>query len=250
MIIYGADGYIGSMLSHLEADKTVIWMGWPSSVKAANNRPDEAWQAVNSFKKILDDLQDDERLIYASSCSVYDSVPGMQDETCNTFNLKNWYDFGKRTMDSLAQLSGKHTYGLRFATVNGWSPVLRADVMMNKMVHDAKTTGKVTVSNPQITRPVLGMSDLVRAVEAIVNSTEDNRGIFNLASFALSIEEYGRMVARKFNAELEVTPGDPTYAWGVDTSKFQKTYNFEFKDTPETVLESLDKEWEKVVVRE
>lgn len=249
MKIFGVDGYIGSMLTHIESPDTTIWVGWPSSVKGANRAPQATWDSVHSFCKIVDKLQPHERLIYASSCSVYDAIPGDQDEDCNTFNLKNWYDFAKRTMDSYALLSGKHIYGLRFATVNGWSPVLRVDVMLNKMVKDAKDTGRVTVSNPQLTRPVLGMSDLVRAVETVVNCKDDRRGIYNLASFARSVEEYGKLVSDKYEAELVVHEGQPAYAWGVNTDKFVSTYGFEFKDTPESVLESLEAPWFKTVVR-
>lgn len=249
LTIFGADGYIGSMLGHIKAQDTIIWMGWPSSVKGANRDVAGTWESINSFKRILDQLQPHQRLIYASSCSVYDAIPGVQNEECNTFNLKNWYDFAKRTMDSLALLSGKHVYGLRFATVNGWSPVLRVDVMMNKMAHDAKTLGKVTIANPQLTRPVLGMQDLVRAIEAICNSTEDKRGIYNLVSFKRSVEEYGRLVADHYNVPLEILDGEPAYAWDVSTEKFEKAYDFTFKETPESVIKSLEQPWEKTVER-
>lgn len=246
-MIIGRDGYIGRMLE--DSEDAVIWMGWPSSVKAANRDPRLTWRSIDDFAKLVQDLPNDKKLIYASSCSVYDAIPGEQNEECNTFNLKNWYDFAKRTMDSIALLSGKQIYGLRFATVNGWSPCLRVDVMMNKMVKDARDKGVVTISNPQLTRPVLGMQDLVRAVKAITDSKEDKRGIYNLASFAYSVEEYGRLVAKKYNAKLEILPGDPAYAWGVNTGKFKKAYNFEFRDTPQSVIDSLAKPVEQEVER-
>lgn len=242
------------MIKHLDREDTLLWFGWPSSVASANNHPMETWDSIDSFAHIVDGLQEGQRLIYASSCSVYDSIPGYQDENCNTFNLKNWYDFAKRTMDNIALLSGKHIYGLRLATVCGYSPSLRVDLMLNQMVHDAKggeggRAGEVIVSNPQLTRPVLGMSDLVRAVETIVNSKDDRRGIYNLASFAYSVENYGRMVAEKFNVPLRVIEGPPSYAWGVKTDKFSEAYDFEFHDTPESIIESLEKKPERVMVR-
>lgn len=249
-MIIGRTGYIGRMIEHLDNKNVVLWFGWPSSVAGANNNPKGTWESVNQFAKLVRNLQPNQKLIYASSCSVYDSIPGDQDEECNTFNLKNWYDFAKRTMDSIALLSGKEIYSLRLATVNGYSPCLRIDVMMNKMVEDAKTKGKVTVVNPQVSRPVLGMRDLVNAVTEIVESNEDKRGIYNLASFAHSIEYYGQLVADHYNVPLEIVDGDPTYAWGVKTDKFREAYNFDFMETPQTVLQSLNQEPEKKVVRQ
>jgi dTDP-4-dehydrorhamnose reductase len=244
--IIGRDGYIGSTLELPESDFTVLLAGH-SSVKMCENDPEGAW--TNNVDFFRATLRSSSKLIYASSASVYDGVVNPTEDT-NEFNLKGMYDLTKRTIDNLALLSNKETYGLRFATVNGWSPNLRIDVMLNKMVFDAKTTGKITVVNPQLVRPILGIDDLGRAINAIITSGKDLRGIYNLASFSASVLDMARAVADRYEANITVIQNNNNpYAFGISTKKFEKAFNFEFKDTLETVLDSLTYEFDRVVVR-
>jgi Nucleoside-diphosphate-sugar epimerases len=264
-VIIGGRGYIGSALREvIDADSldvfddwntdkygTIILLAGHSSKPMGENRPDKAWvENVEKFKWLLDNLKDWQRLIYASSASVYNNIAGVPDETCSEFHPMNMYDLSKYVIDQLAILKNKHTYGLRFCTVNGYSPVLRVDLMLNKMVEDAKQLGKVTIKNGDLTRPILGMNDLVRAVKAIVDSKEDNRGIYNLKSFHdKTVREFAEAVTKKFGGVVEDLGDEPHYVFGADTSKFEKTYNFEFKDTLDSILESLTKEPQEKVRR-
>lgn len=246
--VLGEYGYIGSALKLSRKSTGTILLGGHSSVKMCEREPDRAWDNnVELFRWVLDESK---KLIYASSASVYDGVSNPTEE-CTEFNLKGVYDLTKRTIDSLALLSDKEFYGLRFATVNGWSPNLRVDVMLNKMVYDAKETGLIHVTNPQLVRPILGINDLSRAVVAILDSKEDKRGIYNLASFNASVLDMANYVAKEFGAKVVVTEDDSKpYVFGIDTTKFQKAYDFEFEDTLESVVESLKQPFIKVGVRE
>lgn len=245
-MIIGGSGYIGSTLD-IDTDATILLAGH-SSVKMCENDPDGAW--VNNVDFFRSVLRNSKKLIYASSASVYDGVADPR-ETCTDFNLKGVYDLTKRTIDNLALLSDKEFYGLRFATVNGWSPNLRVDVMLNKMVYDAKENGVIIVTNPQLIRPILGINDLGRAVQAIVDSKEDKKGIYNLASFSASVLDMAQAVGDKYEVPVEVRETNATpYAFGIDTSKFRTAYNFEFTDTMESIIDSLDKPSEKYGVRE
>lgn len=266
-LIIGSRGYIANaLLEVIDADgvdvfddwidrvgnyDTIILLAGHSSKPMGENHPDEAWDNnVTLFKTILDGLREDQRLIYASSASVYNNIAGTPDETCAEFYPMNMYDLSKYVIDQLALQSGKHTYGLRFCTVNGYSPVLRVDLMINKMVEDAKSQGKVTIKNGDLTRPILGMQDLVRAVKAIVDSKEDNRGIYNLSSLKdVTVRDFAQAVVDKFGGYVEDLGDEPHYVFGADTTKFQKTYNFEFKETLESILESLTKQPKEKVIR-
>ena len=264
-LIIGGRGYIGSALQEvIEADcidvfddwnirdySTIILLAGHSSKPMGENRPDKAWQYnVGNFKLVLDALRNDQRLIYASSASVYNNIAGTPDETCAEFHPMNMYDLSKYVIDQLAILANKHTYGLRFCTVNGYSPVLRVDLMINKMVEDAKTLKKVTIKNGQLTRPILGMQDCVRAIKTIVESKEDHRGIYNLSSLKdVTVEQFAQKVVDNFGGEVENLGDEPHYVFGADTTKFQKTYNFEFKETLDSIIESLKKEPKEKVIR-
>lgn len=266
-LVIGSKGYIGSALMQvLEADgvdieskymwpyrdyDTIILLAGHSSKPMGENDPSGAWiNNVERFKTLLDDLRDDQRLIYASSASVYNGIKSHPDETCSEFHPMNMYDLSKYTIDQLAILANKHTYGLRFVTVNGFSPTLRIDLMINKMSEDAKSKGMVTIKNAELTRPILGMQDLVRAIKTIVDSKEDNRGIYNLCSLnGHTVKEYAEAVTNKFGGEVEDLGVEPHYVYGADTTKFEMTYGFRFKETLESIIDSLAQEPKEKVIR-
>lgn len=271
-IIIGGNGYIGSALQeHIKADildleqwphwkgcrwnvedyDTIILLAGHSSMPMGRDDPDGAWENnVVNFKKLLDNLRDDQRLIYASSASVYNNIKSVPTEDCKEVDVMNMYDLSKWVIDQLAEKSGKHTYGLRFCTVNGYSPVLRVDLMLNKMVEDAKSKGVVTIKNKDLTRPILGIQDLCRGIKAIVESDEDHRGLYNFCSLnGHTVGDFANAVVEKFGGRVDDLGDEPHYVYGADTTKFEQTYNFEFKETLDSILESLKKEPDEKVIR-
>jgi len=262
-LIVGGYGYIGTALAkempcrvvgkhdkYNEADyDTIILLAGHSSVAMCQNDPEGAWDNnVTYFNEILTRLRDDQRLIYASSASVYNQVDTAI-ESSNQFNCTGTYDLTKHTIDNLAKLSGKETYGLRFATVNGFSDVLRVDVMLNKMVNDVKENGYIHISNKDLSRPILGIHDLCRAIVKIVDSKSDRRGIYNLASFSATVGDMANEVVKRFGGEVIELPDSPHYEFNIDTTKFEKAYKFDFRDTVDSVLTSLEREPDTTVVR-
>lgn len=263
-LVIGGKGYIGTALQDfIDCDAkgrndsfdeskydTIILLAGHSSVAMCQNDPEGAWDNnVTYFTEILNRLRDDQRLIYASSASVYNQIADTVDEECNIFNCGGMYDLTKHTIDGIAKVVDKHTYGLRFATVNGFSDVLRVDVMMNKMVNDVQENGYIHVSNKDLSRPILGIQDLCRAIKAIVDSPDDNRGIYNLASFSSTVGDMAEAVVKRFGGEIIVNPDTPHYVFNVDTTKFEKTYDFKFRDSIDSILTSLEHEPDKTVVR-
>lgn len=272
-VIIGGNGYIGSALrEHIRADTIditdfshwrtskwqvesydmIILLAGHSSMPLGRDDPNGAWyNNVENFKRLLDNLRDDQRLIYASSASVYNGIKSNPDEECSEFHPLNMYDLTKYVIDQLAILANKHTYGLRFVTVNGYSPTLRIDLMLNKMVEEAKEKGVVTIKNASLTRPLLGMQDLCRAVKAIVDSKDDRRGIYNLCSLnGHTIKDYAVAVTERFGGQIEDLGVEPHYVYGADTTKFREAYNFEFKETVDSILKSLEKQPIRKVVRD
>ena len=225
-----------------EFEVVIVLAGHPS-VPSCNGALYSPWlNNVTNFTDLLAKT-DDQLIIYASSASVYgNSNPGEQHkETNKVFVPVNNYDVTKYALDQqaiIANLIGKRVIGLRFGTVNGWSPNLRVDVMINSMYHSVQMGNGIQVSNKHISRAMLGIEDLCRAVVCCIEQPVP--GIYNLSSFNATVGEIAEAVKNKLGAEI-VDRGNTNnaYDFALDTSLFQATYDFTFTETTNTILNSL-----------
>ena len=283
-LIIGSGGYIGSRLSkeiiapgkvdinwfrtgkkdidfkdltrefYSEYDNIILLAGH-SSVKMSEGTLNSCFNNnVRNFVDLLEKL-DKQKLIYASSSSVYGSVGGKTvNEKYFGFEPYNQYDISKHTADLYAQKSDIEYYALRFGTVNGQSPVLRTDVMINAMVNSALIDGHIKLYIKDTMRPILGINDLCRAVNAIIECDEDKRGLYNLASFNKTAEQIAYEVANVMGVEVKELETDPTqikntknqtkaYNFSISTLKFRREFKFKFKDTVESLVTELRDNW-------
>lgn len=202
---------------------------------------------VTNFVNLLEKVDPEQLVIYASSASVYgNSLPGQYHrEDDGNFVPVNNYDITKYTLDLHAQLfieKGYNIVGLRFGTVNGWAPYIRNDVMINAMYTSAITKDKVEITNRYIGRAILGTNDLARAVDTIIKNPIV--GIFNLASFNSTVGAIAKTVSDKMIVPM-IDNGntDNAYDFGIDTVSFSTLYNFKFVDTASSIVDGLHAEW-------
>jgi UDP-glucose 4-epimerase len=197
---------------------------------------------VVNFLGLLEKLRPTQRFLYASSAGVY----GRHGETLATeahadLAPLTYYDLQKREIDEYARMSGLDYYGLRFGTVNGGSPHLRTDIMINQMYHSAKTQGVIRLANPTAKRPILGLSDLCRAITTLLREPSQP-GLYNLASFNATVWDIARRVQEQIpDAKLQLRESTPCYDMQMSTDKFERTYRFEFRDTCASIVASLDR---------
>lgn len=237
----------------IEKYSHIVMLAGHSSVKMCEeNMISTIDNNVLNFAKVLDLITNEQVFIYASSSSVYgDTESACVDEEYTHFKPNNYYDLSKHEIDSYAELSNKTYFGLRFGTVNGYSPNLRNDVMINAMTFNAVENGKIFCFNPEVNRPILGMSDLCRAIKTIVeNGNSKNKGIYNLASFNSTVREISKSVSSVTKAELEIVDKPPehitnvklqakSYDFLIKTDKFETEFNFTFEETVESIVKSL-----------
>lgn len=222
----------------LQEYDTIVLLAAHSSVGEAKADPRGAFlNNVVGFERLLSNLNLSQRLIYASSSSIYSGfgATGASEDPETTGNM---YDFTKFVNDALASMSDIPTYGLRFGTVNGPSPNIRHDLMMNRMVGSALQEGRVVISNPDVGRPILGIGDLCRAIRALIELPGEP-GIYNLASFNSTVAHLGATVADELDVPLVLGEPTPTYDFQINTTKFQEAYNFQFVETPVSIVRNL-----------
>lgn len=124
------------------------------------------------------------RFVYASSCSVYGyTVNELYDEnspvTCG-------YPYGISKLEGergVLQLQDDNfsTIALRQGTINGYSPRMRFDLIVNTMFKAAMIDGQITVNNPAIWRPLLDVRDTSSAFLRAVQADYSISGAFNVA---------------------------------------------------------------------
>ena len=223
--------------------EVIIVLAGHSSVPSCQGALPGPWlNNVTNFTDLLDKT-DDQLIIYASSASVYgNSKPGERHKETNThFTPVNNYDVTKYALDqqaTIANLKGKRVIGLRFGTVNGWAPNLRVDVMINSMYHSVQNGTGIQVTNKHISRAMLGIEDLCRAVVRCIEQPVP--GIYNLSSFNATVGEVAEAVKIKLGVDI-IDKGNTVnaYDFALDTTLFEQTFNFTFIETPSTILNSL-----------
>lgn len=278
ILIIGGNGYIGSRLTHdlqhtydiqsvdvcwfgknlgfsNEVDYNllakeyiskfdgIVLLAGHSSVKMCQGEASSSWNNnVNNFINLTHKLDKEQTLIYASSGSVYGDIhSSINEDTQLIFKPINNYDLTKYTIDTIAQsmiLKGYNIVGLRFGTVNGWSPNVREELMINSMTKHSIETGNILVNNKHIVRPILGIADISRAIDAIIK--KPTPGIYNLASFYDSVDKLSSQVSSLLNSNINVQPDMiGAYDFIMDTTKFQNTFDFKFNETVNTIVNEL-----------
>lgn len=222
----------------------IILLAGHSSVQMCNGNPISSYKNnVDNFLHVISKLNTRQKFIYASSSSVYGTSGTINSEAMVSPNITTTYDLTKRVIDYYAPLFDVEYYGLRFGTVNGWSPVLRTDLMINSMVTTAKTDNIIKVSNALNCRPILAMSDLVSSIIKIIDTPKDNRGIYNLSSFNETIGNIAFGVSNILKIPIQTLDIDTSYySFMINTARFETTFNFTFTGSITSIVNELQKD--------
>lgn len=194
---------------------------------------------VTKFINLVSKLKK-QKFIYASSSCVYVTSDNKPKVETDTLFPMDGLTLTKTTIDQYMPLTDVEYYGLRFGSVNGWSPNMRLDLMINAMTLSAKTNKEVNVMNGAAHRPILSINDLCRAVETIIDCEEDHRGVYNLASVNHDIKTIGGMVAGHTNVPLVDKGNNYTYDFAISSDKFKETFNFEFEDEVTSIVDNIN----------
>jgi nucleoside-diphosphate-sugar epimerase len=179
------------------------------------------------------------RFAYASTCSVYGAQSGddLVDEDAPLKPVTPYAISKVRVEDDLVALADGDfvPFSLRNATAFGFSPRLRADIVLNNLVGRALLTGRVTVlSDGTPWRPLAHAEDIAGAVLAGLDAPAE---VVRARAFNVGTEKNNRTVAEIAQAVMDVVPGaeleitgeagnDPR-SYRVDFSRARKDLGFE-----------------------
>jgi nucleoside-diphosphate-sugar epimerase len=180
-----------------------------------------------------------ERVVYASSCSLYDGLgPGLHDESSEVVARGEYARaklHGERALLETAEQALSPVV-LRNGTVFGWSPRMRFDLVVNTFVMAALTEGRLVLhGGGRMTRPLVGVGDAADAAIAALEApaTEVRGEIFNVVHDNLRVRDVAELVAEEAEAsgrsvELESSPA-PAGArdYGVSGRKLKERLGFQ-----------------------
>lgn len=193
------------------------------------------------------------RFIYASSSSVYGvkSEPNVTEEMI----LEPLTDYSRFKADCekilLKYISDDFICTiLRPATVCGYAPRQRLDVVVNILTNLAYHTGKIKVLGGDQMRPNIHIEDMVRAYLHVLESPKEKvQGeIFNVGYHNHTVMQLGKIVkdivGKKRPVELTIEATNDNRSYHVSSEKIAKKLGFKPKHSIENAVEDLVKAFE------
>ena len=218
----------------------VVLLAAHSSVQMCENDPAGSWlNNVENFRQLLGKLSHKQILIYASSGSLLQGNTKNFSENAPFQPPLNHYDMQKQVIEMIAAKSGKRTVGLRFGTVCGSSPNPRLELMITSMFLAAQE-GEIQVANPEKHRAILGMNDLTRAIQRVLEAPPEGQEVYNLCSFDSTMIDIAKRVGDYCNAPIRINSPSPTYDFSMWNFKFRDAYDYEFRDSVESICQDLE----------
>ena len=137
------------------------------------------------------------KFIFAGSCSVY----GMSKRDVLTEKDIPESDFpyavskyqAEKTLLHLAR-NDFQVCILRQATVYGYAPRMRTDLVVNTMTKNAICDGKIYMNDPDLCRPLIHVKDLCEVYLRLINTKHELPEVLNVASENYTIEQIAQGV--------------------------------------------------------
>lgn len=188
------------------------------------------------------------RFIYGGSCSVYGYTENELFDESRPVSSSYPYGISKlQGEQGVMNLADEQfsVIALRKGTVSGYSPRMRLDLIVNTMFKCAVQQGVITINNPSIWRPILGIDDAVSAYVRAVEAHESISGIFNVASDNYTVGEVGELVKTEVEeklgrrVKLTIKNMQDVRNYKVSIEKARKVLSFHPRQTVESIVKNL-----------
>ncbi|NUP29159.1 MAG: SDR family oxidoreductase, partial [Nocardia sp.] len=168
------------------------------------------------------------RFLYASTCSVYGAAgDGLVDEDAPLRPLTPYAESKVRVEDDLAAMADSDfaPVFLRNATAFGFSPRLRADIVLNNLVGHAVLDGVVKVlSDGTPWRPLVHAADIAEAFAVCLEAPVE---AIHSRAYNIGTEANNRTVAEIAGAVAEAVPGSEVLITG-ESGADPRSYRVDF----------------------
>ena len=186
------------------------------------------------------------KFIYASSSSVY----GIKNEknVHEDMKLEPLTDYSKFKVNCekiLFEFTDNNfiTTIIRPATVCGYSPRQRFDLVVNILTNLAYHKREITVFGGNQLRPNIHIQDMIRAYETIINADNKkiNGEIFNAGFDNQSINDLANTVKKEIGKDIKIIRShvDDNRSYHISSDKIKRELNFKTKFTINDAIKDL-----------
>jgi nucleoside-diphosphate-sugar epimerase len=195
---------------------------------------------------------DVKRFIYASSSSVYGvKLEKNVNENMSLEPLTDYSRFKAECEKILFKYTSKNFVGvvLRPATICGYSPRQRLDLVVNILTNLAYHNREITIFGGNQLRPNIHIQDMVRAYELFIN-TEDikiNGKIFNIGFENLTVNELSYEVQKVIGLDVKIKKlqTNDNRSYHISSKKIQNELNFVTSFSILNAIEDLKNAFQK-----
>ncbi len=174
-----------------------------------------------------------ERFIYASSSSVY-GIKDVEDvsEDMSLEPLTDYSKFKAQCEMILNNYSSDDftTTTIRPATVCGYAPRQRLDVVMNIFANNAYHKKEISVFGGSQLRPNINIKDMVRAYHAVIDAEKEvvNKNIYNVGDKNFTVLELAKMTKEVIGDDVSLvqTESNDNRSYHVSSKKILKDLGF------------------------
>lgn len=213
----------------------------------------------NAFFNLLDatKVNNVKRFVYASTSSVYGVKKEKnvtEDATCEPLTDYSKY---KLECEKLLLEFGKNTeiehVIVRPATVCGYAPRLRLDLIVNILTINALVNRRIRIFGGKQLRPNINIKDMVRVYELLLSAPKEkiNGEIFNAGYQNHTVEKLAKIVKNVIDDEkiaLEYVPTSDIRSYYINSDKIKEVLEFEPKYTIDDAVQSLVEAYNKGLI--
>lgn len=184
------------------------------------------------------------RFIFASSSSVY----GVNDDPDITERTPlapvSLYSETKALIESYLNTKTSNefvTTSIRPATVCGYSPRQRLDLIVNLLTFNGYYEGKIVIEGGERVRPHIHIDDMVDAYMALLAADSEiiNGKTYNCGAETMSLMELGEKIQSYVKCDIKTAVGPDKRSHSLNSELIQKDLGCSFKRNAQTAIQDL-----------
>ena len=209
---------------------------------------------LEAFKPLVEISKQNliKRFIYASSSSVYGLK--REKEIHENISLEPLTDYSKYKVECEAILKKYESENftpiiIRPATVCGYSPRQRLDVVVNILTNLAYHKRKISVFGGKQLRPNIHIKDMAKVYDVLINAPKSKISgeIFNVGYENKTVLDLANTVKSVLGNDIQLvaTPTDDNRSYHISSKKIQRVLDFDSKFTIKNAINDLKIAFEK-----